>query len=113
MTPASVGWGFILLPAAAPQGVVLRLPAFSRVSWQGAKLGEGEFCPCRIPTALDIHTVTISFLTDGNSGRLGVVRCPPLCESPTPSRTVGAGEGLLLPARGGGGEGGRIVSAAP
>lgn len=95
MTPASVGWGFILLPAAAPQGVVLPLPAFSRVSWQGAKLREGEFCPCRIPTTLDIHTVTISFLTDGNSGRLGVVRCPLLCESPTPSRTVGAGEGLL------------------
>lgn len=42
-----------------------------------------------------------------------MVRCPPLCGSPTPSRPLRAGERLLPPARGGGGEGGRAVTAAP
>lgn len=66
MTPACVGWCFILLLAAAPQGAALLLPAFPGLSWQGANvLGEGESCPCRIATLLDTHTHTqgeISFL---------------------------------------------------
>lgn len=33
-----------------------------------------------------------------------MVRCPPQCGSPTPSRAVGAGEKLLPPARGRGEE---------